>query len=513
MTTSTPARGRRVALLACTALATAVATVAGAPGAARAQAQPPAPGTPKELRLPTKRVVTLDNGMRLVLVPFGAVPRAYVQLAVRTGMIDEPRDGTGLAQITATMLDQGTATRDARQIADEAASMGGNVAAGAGADVTNVGGEVLAEHAAPFVTLVADLVRNPSFPADQFARVRTDAVRRRAIALSQPGEIARERFRAVMYGDHPYGRLWASEAELQGYTPERARAFHAANFGARRATLYVVGQFDAAAVERAAREAFGTWAAGTAATVNPPKPRAQRSLTLVDRPGAVQSTINMGVPVADPSHADYTALEVTDALLGGSFGSRITSNIREQKGYTYSPYSQVSTRYRDSHWAEVADVTTDKTGASLTEIFGEVDRLRREAPPPQELKGIQNYVAGVFTLRNGSRGGVANQLQFLDVHGLPDTYLTGYVGRVMATSPDDVRRIAETYLAPERMTLVVVGDKQTVEAQVAPFASERCVAASSAISAISATARRRSSRRSPGRSSCRRCAGRAGRRR
>ena len=175
------------------------------------------------------------------------------------------------------------------------------------------------------------------------------------------------------------------------------------------------------------------------------------------------------VPVADPAHADYTRLEVTDALLGGSFGSRITSNIREQKGYTYSPFSTVSPRYRSAYWVETADVTTDKTGASLTEIFGEVDRLRREAPPAAELRGIQNYLAGVFTLRNGSRGGVATQLQFLDVHGLPDAYLSGYVGRVSAVTPEDVRRTAETWLAPERMTLVVVGDKKTVEAQVAPF--------------------------------------------
>jgi predicted Zn-dependent peptidase len=247
------------------------------------------------------------------------------------------------------------------------------------------------------------------------------------------------------------------------------RAFHAANYGARRATLYVVGQFDAAAVERAAREAFASWAPGAAPTVRPPTPKTERSVTLLDRPGAVQSTVNLGVPVADPSNPDYTRLEVTNALLGGSFGSRITTNIREQKGYTYSPYSTLSPRYRSAYWAEVADVTTDKTGASLTEIFGEVDRLRREAPPAPELRGIQNYLAGTFTLRNGSRGGVAGQLQFLDVHGLPDSYLTGYVGRVMAVTPEEVRGTAERWLAPERMTLVVVGDKKTVEPQVAPF--------------------------------------------
>jgi predicted Zn-dependent peptidase len=483
-------RAARLALAARAAAALLAAAAAAAPAAAQqapgrpapaqpapaqptqpqpAREQPPAPGTPKNFRVPAKRVVTLDNGLRLVLVPFGTVPRAHVRLSVRTGVIDEPADGTGLAGLTAAMLDQGTATRDARRIADEAASMGGGVNAGAGADLVTVSGEVLAEYAPRFVTLVADVARNPSFPADQFARVRADALRQRAIALSQPGEIARERFRRVLYGAHPYGRLYATEAELNAYTAERVRAFHAANFGARRATLYVVGVFDAAAVERAAREALGAWAAGAAPTVNPPTPAATRSLTLVDRPGAVQSTLNLGVPVADPAHADYTRLEVTDALLGGSFGSRITSNIREQKGYTYSPFSTVSPRYRSAYWAETADVTTDKTGASLTEIFGEVDRLRREAPPAAELRGIQNYLAGVFTLRNGSRGGVATQLQFLDVHGLPDAYLSGYVGRVSAVTPEDVRRTAETWLAPERMTLVVVGDKKTVEPQVAPF--------------------------------------------
>jgi predicted Zn-dependent peptidase len=441
-----------------------------APAPQPARERPPAPGTPKDFRLPTKRVVALENGARLVLVPFGTVPRALVQLSVRTGAIDEPRDGAQLARLTATMLDQGTATRDARRIADEAAAMGGAVNASAGADASDVGGEVLSEFAPRFVALVADVVRNPSFPADQFARVRADFVRERAIALSQPGEIARERFRRVLYGDHPYGRVYATEAELAAYTAERVRAFHAANYGARRATLYVVGRFDAAAVERAAREALASWPAGAAPTVNPPRPASERSLSLVDRPGAVQSTINLGVPVADPSAPDYTRLEVTDALLGGSFGSRITSNIREQKGYTYSPFSTVSPRYRTAYWAETADVTTDKTGASLTEIFREVDRLRREAPPQPELRGIQNYLSGVFTLRNGSRGGVAGQLKFIDTHGLPDEYLSGYVRRVMAVTPEEVRRAAETWLVPERMTLVVVGDKKTVEPQVAPFA-------------------------------------------
>lgn len=455
--------------LLCLARLAAPAAPAAAQSPAAAPPRPAAPGAPKEFRLPPKRVVALGNGMRLVMVAFGGVPRALVQLEVRTGMIDNPDDGAQLAELTATMLDQGTATRTARQIADDAASMGASVSAYAGPDATSVVGEVLAERVPDFVRLVADVGRHPAFPDEQFQRVRADAIRDRAIAFSQPGEIARDRFRRVLYGDHPYGRLHASEEALKGYTVDRVRAFYDANYGARRATLYVVGVFDSAAVERAAREAFAGWAAGPAPTERPPAPKAERSLTLVDRPGALQSTINLGLPVADPSRPDWTALEVTNALLGGSFASRITSNIREQKGYTYSPYSYVSARRRNAFWQEAADVTTDKTGASLAEIFKEVDRLRREPPPAPELRGIQNYLAGLFTIRNGSRYGVANQLSFVDLHGLGDDYLTGYVGRTMATSPEDVRRAAEHYLAPERMTLVVVGDEKTIAPQVAPF--------------------------------------------
>jgi len=157
----------------------------------------------------------------------------------------------------------------------------------------------------------------------------------------------------------------------------------------------------------------------------------------------VQSTVVVGLPVPDPSNRDYTALQVTDALLGGAFGSRITSNIREQKGYTYSPYSTVTTHSRDAFWAEVADVTTNVTGPSLKEIFGEIEKLRKEAPPTDELRGIQNNMAGIFTLQNASRGGVIGQLQFVDLHGLPDTYLTEYVKRVMAVSPAEVQRIVD----------------------------------------------------------------------
>lgn len=204
-----------------------------------------------------------------------------------------------------------------------------------------------------------------------------------------------------------------------------------------------------------------------------PSPESGRAVYLVDSPGAVQSTIYLGLPVIDPSNPDYIPLQVTNALLGGSFASRITSNIREQKGYTYSPFSTLSSRYRDAYWAEIADVTTDVTGPALTEIFFEIDRLRGEPPSEEELRGIQNYLAGTFVLQNSSRGGIISQLSFINLHGLGRDWLESYVPRVYEVTPAEVMHIARTYLDPSRMTIVVVGDRSKIEDQLREFGEIR----------------------------------------
>jgi predicted Zn-dependent peptidase len=159
-------------------------------------------------------------------------------------------------------------------------------------------------------------------------------------------------------------------------------------------------------------------------------------------------------------------MNVTDALLGGAFGSRITSNIREDKGYTYSPGSFIWTRKKASMWVETADVTSDVTGASLTEIFKEIDRLRAEPPPSAELDGIKNNLAGVFTVQNSSRFGLINQLEFVDLHGLGDDYVTNYVKNILAVTPEDVRATAERHLDPQKFSIAIVGNKPTIEKQL-----------------------------------------------
>ena len=251
--------------------------------------------------------------------------------------------------------------------------------------------------------------------------------------------------------------------------PEAARAFYDATVGPRRTRIYVVGMFDATAVEAAVRDAFGDWSGGPApADPTPPTATDGRRVILVDQPGAAQSNVLVGLPTVDPTDGDYVALQVTNALLGGSFGSRITRNIREDKGYTYSPRSGVESRYRTGAWAQSAAVVTDATGPAIREILYEIDSLATNAPDPAELEGIQNYLAGTFVLQNSSTGGIASFLSFLDLHGLDRDYLERYTERVYAVTPEDVRRVTEEYVRGEDLT-VVVGDRQTVEEQLAPF--------------------------------------------
>jgi zinc protease len=446
-------------------LSAAVSATLALPAAAQKETPPPV-GTPKDFKLPAKRDFKLDNGMAVTLVPFGTIPKAAVTLSVRAGRINEKADEVWLSDLTGDLMQEGTRTLTAARLAEEMAGMGGNLSVAVKYDVTTIGGEVLGERAPDMIRLVADVARNPLLPQPELARLKADRLRSLSIQKSQPQPIAEAKFRGTLYGAHPYGRFFPVERALQGYTPQEVRGFHAANFGARRAHLYLVGVFDATAAEAAIRRAFGDWKPGPAPVEVRPEAQRKRTVALVDRPNAVQSTILLGLPVPDPAHPDYIALQVTDALLGGTFGSRITTNIREQKGYSYSPYSTVTDLYRQSHWAELADVTTNVTGASLKEIFAEIDRLRAEAPSEAELTGIKKNLAGVFTVQNSSRLGITGRLQFVHLQGLPDSYLTDYVKRVLAVTPQQVQAAARNYLRPEQMTIVVVGDKKTVAEQI-----------------------------------------------
>lgn len=430
---------------------------------------PPEGGAPKPFHLPPTDDFTLSNGMKVSIVPYGAIPKVAIRAYIRAGEVDEPSNEVWMSRLTALLMKEGTKTRSSEQLAQDAADMGGQLEIEARSEYTSAGGVVLSEFAPKFIALLADALKNPSFPASQLARLKADLGRELAVDKSEPNALAKERFLQVLFPNSPYGRTYPSESALQNYTLEEVQAFYRKNFGSSRTHLYIAGKL-VPGLRESIQTAFGDWSKGAQAAGIPANPAKARSLSVIDRPGAAQSTLYMGLPVANPVSPDYIALDVMDALLGGSFASRITSNIREQKGYTYSPFSQIATRTHLAYWVEVADVTTAVTGPSLKEILYEVDRLRKEPPSGQELKGIQNYLAGLFVLRNTiSPDAIIGQLHFVDSQGLPRSFLSNYVQKVVAVTPQDIQRVTETYIAPSKMTMVVVGDKTKIADQLKPY--------------------------------------------
>jgi zinc protease len=439
-------------------------------GPALAQKQTPPEGSaPKAFIVPASETYTLPNGMKVTLVPYGIIPKAAISVSVDAGKLNEGKGHTGVAGLTADLFQEGTAALNSNQLAAETARMGSALSVSADADQTEFSMDVLQEFAPNAVGLLADVLLHPRFPESELARLKNDSLRNIALQSSQPQTIAEIRFRKILYGDHPYGTVLPTEEDVKKLSLQDVKDYYSANFGAQRSHIYVAGKFDQAAVKKAIAESFSGWNKGPVRVENVPVLHAKRVFDLTDRPGAPQSTLIVGLPVTSPASPDALPLRVTNALLGGSFNSRITANIREQKGYTYSPYSEISRRFHDAYWAQHADVTTQYTGPSLKEIFAEIDRLQKEAPTTAELNGIQNYLSGVFVIQNSSRSALIGQLQNVDFQGLGADYLKTYVQKVNAVTPADVQKLTVKYIKPEEMTIVVVGDKSKVEEQVTTY--------------------------------------------
>jgi predicted Zn-dependent peptidase len=402
-------------------------------------------------------------------VPYGEVPKVSIRLVVQTGAVDEDADEVALADLTGKLLDQGTPTRSADEIALDSARMGGAVTVDVGVNQVEIDIAVLAEFAPEAVALVAELARNPTLPEAELDRVRGDVLRELAIARSEPARIAERRFLEILYPDHPYGRPFPEETAVAGYTIEQVRRFHERTFAAGRATLYVVGRFEAAPVRTAIDRSLAEWARGREPSPVAPSPAPGAGIHLIDRPDAVQSTIFMGLRVTTVGHPDHLPLDVANTLLGGFWSSRITNNIREEKGYAYGPRSRIRPLLGTAYYVQVADVTTEFTGPALKEILYEIGRLQAELPSEEEVRTVRNYMGGDFILRNSSRTGITDQLAFLDLHGLDEDYLRSYVTRVQATTAGDLRRLAGEYLRPEAMAIVVVGDSAVVLDQLRSF--------------------------------------------
>lgn len=430
---------------------------------------PPEGAAPKPLHLSTTEDFSLPNGMKVTLVPYGAVPKVAIRAVVDAGRMREGQQQTWLSDLAGRLLEEGTESRSSTDVANAVADMGGQLEISTTRDATVAGSYVLTESGEKFVGLLAEVLMHPKLPDSEVARLKADLSRRLAVEKSEPASIARAAFLGKLYPDQPWSKIFPSEAEIAGYKIADVRAFYDANYAASRTHLYVAGKYGPG-LRPAIEKAFSGWRAGKASPVPPTSAATQYSLQVIDRPGAPQATINMGMGVPPPKSPDAIPFEVMNTLLGGAFVSRITANLREKHGYTYSPVSLVSEAGHGSYWVQIADVTTAVTGPSIREVFSEIHRLRNEPPPADEVSGIKNYLSGIFVLRNTvSADALIRQLQGIDFQGLDRSYLNTYLSRVNAVTAAQIQQEAQKYLVPSKMTITVVGDKSKINAQLESF--------------------------------------------
>jgi zinc protease len=373
--------------------------------------------------------------------------------------------------MTATVVRTGTAKRASRQIEEDLRRIGADLSTSAGQDNSAIAFAGLSEYAEQLLGMVNELAREASFPAPEFERERRQKLEEVKLERTSPGFLASERLRKVLFGAHPYGQVSASEAQVAAYTREDLISVYRDFYTPQNALLLMVGDFDSQAMVKSVEKVFGAWAGKkpdkkTAAA--PPHPHGRR-VYLVHVPGAVQTQIVAGCEAITRTHPDWIKLGLTNSLYGGAFNSRLVMNIREDKGYTYSPRSGVHPLHEHGYFSVSAAVRNDVVAASLTEIFYEMDKLRSLPVPAAELADAQNYLTGVFSMGLATQEGLLGQLATVALNELPNDYLETYRAKVRALTPDDLLNIARQYLDSANMQIVVVGDRTQIEPQARLF--------------------------------------------
>ncbi len=428
----------------------------------------PKVGVPPDMMFPEVQDYRLDNGMRIVLWERTTLPLVSLDLQFRGGASTHPAALAGLAALTADMIDEGTAGRNALQIADAVDVLGATLTSSAGYDTGHVRLSVLRDKLSDGLAVVADIVLRPTFPEAELTRVRRERIDRVLQRLSEPAAVAEEAFARILYGtDHPYGAsLLGTRESLQAIARADVEAFHRARYAPAQATLVVVGAITRPELDVLLDEAFAGWSVpGVDPAVIPPAPEgAARAVYLVDRPGAPQSEVRLGCVAARRNTPGYHALAVMNTVLGGSFTSRLNMKLREEKGYTYGAGSTFDMRVAPGPFEAGAAVATPVTAAAVADFVEEIERMRGNGVSADELARARNYLTLRLPQRFESVDDVARRMAELVAYGIPLDFYTGYVGAVNAVDAEAVARVAELYLAVERMAVVVAGDRAEVEA-------------------------------------------------
>ncbi|MEX2180643.1 MAG: pitrilysin family protein [Gemmatimonadaceae bacterium] len=461
---------RRLELLARAALVAASLTPAALSAQAGAfdRSRPPALAPAPALTVPTVRTARLDNGVGIRVVEHRELPLVHVTLQIAGGgRLD--RDTPGLTSFVATMIREGAGARDANALQSELAFLGAALNAGADWDNTSITLRVARRNLEPALDLMADVVLRPLFNAADVRRQRDLRLAGLLQQKDQPRALASLAFNTLLFPDgHPYHRpLGGDSASTAQLDSAMVRNFHAGTFRPGRATFTVVGDLGDTEARALLGQRFGSWpASGPERTPAPvlvqPTRNQARNVVLVDKPGAAQSVIMIGAPGVERTSPDFAAIQVMNTILGGSFSSRLNSNLRETKGYTYGANSGFQWRPLPGAFVASSDVRTNVTDSSLVEFFGEMNRIRDSLVAPDELARAKAYLRLGIPGDLESTAQIAGQVTALAAFNLPLTWLQEYVARVDAVTVEDVQRVARRFIPVATPTVVVVGDLEKI---------------------------------------------------
>jgi predicted Zn-dependent peptidase len=431
----------------------------------------PALGPERPVAWPKRTLRTLSNGLQVVLAESHGFPKIAAQLFFRSGNAVVAHRAPGLAEMTAKVVRTGTASRPSRRIEEDLRRMGADLGTHAGADSSAISIAGLAEFSSGLLDLVADLARKASLPAEEFERERRQKVEELRIERTTPGFLAGERLRRVLFGEHPYAIVAPTEEQVAAYRPEHLAAFYQQHYVPADALLLVVGDFSSEAMLEQIEEVFGSWKAPRPEALKSPAPprNTGRRVHLVHLPGAVQTQVLVGNLAITRSDPDWFRLILANSIYGGAFHSRLVINIREQKGYTYSPRSGAHPLREYGYFSVHAAVRNEVAAATLTEIFYEMDRMRALPVTAEELDSARSYLSGVFSLGVATLDGIVGQLSTVYLERLPENYLETYRERIRALTAEDVLAAARRHFDSANAQIVLVGDREQIADQAALF--------------------------------------------
>ncbi len=424
----------------------------------------PQPAAPRPYHFPQVIRETLPNGLRVLITENHNAPLVSFRALVRSGA-DHDGDIPGLAVMMADLLDEGSGSRDAIRLAEDIGLLGATLGTGADWDASYVSVDTLSRTAEPTVEIFGDVVGKPMFPDAALERLRNERLTDILQQKDEPGAIASKRFSGFLYTGTSYGMpVIGTEESVARISNEDIRRFYRANYLPNHSSVVVAGDIEPRSILELIRKQFADWKRGaepSGATIAPAAIACSK-IFLIDRPQAVQSEIRIGHVGVPRSSADYFPLFIMNALLGGVFNSRINLNLRERHGYTYGARSAFSFRRHAGPFVVSAPVRNDVTKESIHEILEELRRIRTGDIADGELSDTKNYLIGVFPATVQTAGDVAGRLLDMELYDLPADYFDHYRDRIAALTKEEIARVAEKYIDPDRLLIVVVGAAATV---------------------------------------------------